>query len=84
MTVTLKKAEVTKLYQLNFYCEDCKKRLLRVDTKVLSDLSGCSFTYRCPSCGGRYESSMELPAQMISFDESSLVSLSEEELSSFD
>lgn len=72
----IKKALVTKMYQINLYCDKCGKRMERDESKVLLT-SPPIFNYRC-KCGFETTSHIIYPCQEIYFDEENLVEVKDE------
>ena len=62
----IKKAAVTKVYQINLYCDKCGKRMEREDFALTS--MPPQFLYKC-ICGHTETSTTVYPYQQIFFDE---------------
>lgn len=74
----IKKALITKAYQINLYCDKCGKRM-EIDKEKPSLLSNPPiFTYRC-ECGHTEQSKQIYPYQQVFFDEENAEEMSEVE-----
>lgn len=63
----IKGAEVTKIIQINLYCDKCGKRMKRREGGVLTTYP-LKFVYEC-ECGEVQTSTEVYPSQKVYFDE---------------
>ena len=74
----IKAAEVTKILQINLYCDKCGKRMDRMTDMVITTHPPM-FTYGC-ECGEVQTSTEVYPRQMVYFDEGSAKEIDLEEV----
>ena len=74
--MSVKKALVTKIYQINMYCDKCGKRMERDDSFVLMS-NPPKFKYKC-ECGHETTSHLIYPRQQVYFDEENSVEVEDE------
>ena len=63
----IKKAIITKAYQINLYCDKCGKRMNIIKDSILMS-NPPVFTYEC-ECGHKEVSDKMFPIQQLFFDE---------------
>lgn len=63
----IKKALITKMYQINLYCDKCGKRMTRAKDFVLMT-DPPQFKYEC-ECGHTEVNNKTFPFQQVFFDE---------------
>lgn len=74
----IKAAEVTKILQINLYCDKCGKRMEKLSYLTLASHPP-KFTYKC-ECGEVQTSTRVYPFQQIFFDEENAKEIDLEEV----
>lgn len=74
----IKKSLITKMYQINLYCDKCGSRMKRAKDFVLMS-EPPQFRYEC-ECGHTEISTITYPLQQIFFDEENAEEIEESEV----